>query len=186
MASVTALNESHDDYPRVVANLNERWRVVECRDRGQWVLQWRSGGPETCRSDTWRGRGYFRTSEALKRAVREQRLSVDHDAERVISALPDWLDGIIGPIPALRYGRRTRLLNSSRLAGCPAFAGQSNCRALRTAPGRKNPCPTHAAPGQPIPRPNVRGQFPMPYRSASRASVSKQISCRNENLHTEA
>jgi hypothetical protein len=32
------LNESYDDYPRVVAKLNDRWRVIECRDRVQWIL----------------------------------------------------------------------------------------------------------------------------------------------------
>jgi len=32
------LNESYDGYPRVVAKLNDRWRVIECRDRVQWIL----------------------------------------------------------------------------------------------------------------------------------------------------
>ena len=33
-----ALNESYDDGPRVVAHLNDRWRVIECRDQVQWIL----------------------------------------------------------------------------------------------------------------------------------------------------
>lgn len=47
--------ESADDYHRVVAVLNDRWRVIECRDGIQWVLQ-RRGSPETIRGDDWRSR----------------------------------------------------------------------------------------------------------------------------------
>jgi len=140
MASSTALNESHDDYPRVVANLNERWRVVECRDRVQWVLQWRSGGPETCRSDTWKGRGYFRTSEVLKRSIREERLSVDPAAEIVLAALPDWLEGDLGPIPVLRYGRHTRLA-SNRISSTAVLP----VNAVALPFGTEIPCPTHCS-----------------------------------------
>jgi hypothetical protein len=81
------LNESHDDYPRVVAALNDRWRVIECRDRVQWILQWRAT-PETCASDRWRGWAYCRTAEALKRCCTEQRIKIDPAAAAILGSLP--------------------------------------------------------------------------------------------------
>ena len=49
--------ETADDYFRVIARLNPRWRVIECRDGIQWILQ-RRGSPEKARRDDWRGRSY--------------------------------------------------------------------------------------------------------------------------------
>ena len=68
--------ESADDYPRVVAELG-KWRVVECRDGEQWILQRKSG--------TWEARSFCRTSEALRRVVREHVGAVD------LPDLPKWL-----------------------------------------------------------------------------------------------
>jgi hypothetical protein len=70
--------ESADDYPRVVADLG-KWRVIECRDGQQWILQRKSG--------TWEARSYCRTSEALRRVVREH---VGGDVE-LPADLPKWL-----------------------------------------------------------------------------------------------
>ena len=54
-----ARSKSADDYGRVIALLNPRWRVIECRHRLQWILQHR-GSPEKPRRDDWRGRSYCR------------------------------------------------------------------------------------------------------------------------------
>ena len=62
--------ESADSYGRVVAQLNARWRIIECRHGLQWILQHR-GSPERPRTDDWRGRSYARTSEALRSCTRE-------------------------------------------------------------------------------------------------------------------
>jgi hypothetical protein len=40
--------------------LNDKWRVVTCKDDHQWVLEHRKG-------NQWKGRSYFRTREALLR-----------------------------------------------------------------------------------------------------------------------
>jgi hypothetical protein len=61
--------ESADLYPRVVAQLTPQWRVIECRDGEQWILQ--------RRSNKWQGHSYCRTSEALRRVVREHVGDVD-------------------------------------------------------------------------------------------------------------
>jgi hypothetical protein len=68
--------------------LNENWRVIECRDGIQWILQHR-GSPKRSRKDDWRGRSYCRTSEALLRCTRYHAGEVDASALEVLASLPE-------------------------------------------------------------------------------------------------
>src|SRR6516165_5768467 len=79
--------ETADDYFRVIARLNRRWRVIECPDGIQWILQ-RRGSPEKARRDDWRGRSYCRTREALIRCTREYCGAIDPAAAAVLAGLP--------------------------------------------------------------------------------------------------
>jgi hypothetical protein len=83
------IRETADDYAYIVAVLNKGWRIVECCDRIQWILQ-RRGSPERSRRDDWRGRSYCRTSEALLRCARLHAGPIDALAEAVLTALPKW------------------------------------------------------------------------------------------------
>ena len=83
--------ETSDHYAGFVAQLNPDWRVVECRDRLQWVLQ-RRGSPKMSRQDDWRGRSFCRTSEALIRCAREYAGAIDKTAAVILAALPDRLE----------------------------------------------------------------------------------------------
>jgi hypothetical protein len=85
------LNEGADDYPRIVAHLNARWRVIECRDRIQWILQYRASA-ETYAGARWAGRSYCRTSEALRRCCKENAGMVDASAAAILSDLPAWIE----------------------------------------------------------------------------------------------
>jgi len=49
------MSESGDNYGRVVARLNSRWRVIECRHLIQWILQYRASA-ETYATSRWVGR----------------------------------------------------------------------------------------------------------------------------------
>jgi hypothetical protein len=57
--------EKSAGYPAVVV-LNARWRIIACAHSIQWILQRRRGG-----TDSWRGRWFCRTREALIRGARE-------------------------------------------------------------------------------------------------------------------
>lgn len=59
--------EEADNYPAVVARLNDRWRVIECRDRMQWILQMRKGQRDG--QSVWRGRRFHRDREALVASI---------------------------------------------------------------------------------------------------------------------
>jgi hypothetical protein len=59
-----------------LAILGAKWRVIECRDGEQWILQ--------KKSNKWESRSYCRTSAVLERVVREHVGSVD------LPDLPNW------------------------------------------------------------------------------------------------
>jgi hypothetical protein len=83
--------ETSDDYPKLVAVLNQDWRIVECHDRTQWVLQHR-GSPKKPGRDDWRARSYCQTSKALRRCTREHAGTVEPAAAAVLAALPERID----------------------------------------------------------------------------------------------
>jgi hypothetical protein len=82
------LAESDDSYPRVVAILNGRWRVIECRDRIQWILQYRNRA-KIVTKHAWRGRSYCRIREALIRCCNEHAGQIDPAARTTLQDLPE-------------------------------------------------------------------------------------------------
>lgn len=82
--------ESADSYIGLVAQLNGNWRVIECRDRLQWILQ-APGSPRKARRNDWRGRAYCRTSQALRRCARHAG-AIDPAAAVILAALPARID----------------------------------------------------------------------------------------------
>ena len=55
--------ETSDFYNGVIAVLTSRWRVINCKNGIQWILQRREG----LHGGAWRGFQYFRSKEALLR-----------------------------------------------------------------------------------------------------------------------
>jgi hypothetical protein len=80
--------EESDTYPRVVAKLNDRWRVITCKSSIQWILQRRRGG-----ADHWRGYWFCRTKEALIRGARHYAGEIHGDALAVLLRLPERIGG---------------------------------------------------------------------------------------------
>jgi hypothetical protein len=85
--------ETADDYSGLVANLNPDWRVVECRDRAQWILQ-RRGSPKKPRRNDWRGRSYCRTAKALRRCTRDYAGTIGPSASAILAALPERIGDV--------------------------------------------------------------------------------------------
>jgi hypothetical protein len=56
--SVALAAEESETYPRIIARLNDHWRVVACRNGIQWILQVRHG-------QGWRNRYFYRTRAGL-------------------------------------------------------------------------------------------------------------------------
>jgi hypothetical protein len=83
-------NESSDGYANVVAPLNRKWRVIQCRDGIQWILQSRDS--LTAARGIWRGRNYCRTKEALLRVCAIHAGEFNPTAAALVAALPDWIE----------------------------------------------------------------------------------------------
>jgi hypothetical protein len=81
--------ESSEAYPSI--KLNDRWRVIVCRDGIQWILQHRNRA-ETVSTNDWRGRSYFRTKEALIRSCDRFCGLIDPSAIAVLEALPERIE----------------------------------------------------------------------------------------------
>jgi len=97
MHQSTALQKVHrnsrlpHNYRAVVAQLSARWRVVECRDGVQWILQ-RFDGTRHGRA-RWTGRSYCRTREGLKRACRTSLGELSTYQLAMLDCLPEWMEG---------------------------------------------------------------------------------------------
>jgi len=89
--------ESADDYHRVVAHLNDGWRVIVCGDGIQWVLQ-------SWRAPLWRNRSFCMTCAALRREARK--VCSDSAAWQTLLALPEQIKDARGYGPLSdRYAR---------------------------------------------------------------------------------
>jgi hypothetical protein len=58
----TCIGESAEAYPRVVAVLDAKTRVIECAAGLQWIVQRRTGSP----ARPWTGRSFCRTDALLR------------------------------------------------------------------------------------------------------------------------
>jgi hypothetical protein len=83
--------ESDENYYGIVTRLNDAWRVIECRDGIQWILQ-RRFRAETADKPPWTGRSYCRTSQALRRCTSQHAGDIDPTAVAILAALPKWID----------------------------------------------------------------------------------------------
>ncbi|GKX35254.1 MAG: hypothetical protein MnENMB40S_28720 [Rhizobiaceae bacterium MnEN-MB40S] len=82
----TVRKESADDYTPVLYQ-NGRYRVIECRDGIQWVIQ---KAKKTGRGREWRGFGYCRTSAAL---IGIWSACTGETAPPELDCLPDRIEG---------------------------------------------------------------------------------------------
>ena len=85
MTAVTS--EESDNYPRIVARLNDDWRVIACRANIQWILQHRAGKRHGVAR--WESRSFCRTSEALNRLSRRHAGAIDPNAAAILASLPE-------------------------------------------------------------------------------------------------
>ena len=70
--------EQSQDYPFVITYLSNRYRLIECRDHIQWILQRRDKNVPR-----WRGIYYFLNTHSMSRILRQFGLD----------------DGVVGKLP---------------------------------------------------------------------------------------
>ena len=82
-----AHHETADNYERVIARLNGHWRVINCKDDWQWILQRRDA--ERSGQPRWTGHSYFRTKSALIRVSRTSCGRINPKAMAILQSLPN-------------------------------------------------------------------------------------------------
>lgn len=78
--------ETSDFYKGVIAVLTSRWRVINCKNGIQWILQKRTAEP--VHEGIWRGQSYFTSRAALLEACASRELLSDKKARASLNALP--------------------------------------------------------------------------------------------------
>lgn len=73
-----------EDYSGVIAVLNDKWRVVRCRDGLNWIIQKAS-------PSEWKSVKFHHNREHLIRRVRSLCGPVSDAAMAKLAALPDWI-----------------------------------------------------------------------------------------------
>jgi hypothetical protein len=77
--------ERNDNYQGIIVQLDPRWRIIECRDAIQWIIQKRSAEPS--HSGEWRGDSEVSRDALIELSVRRGLLS-DPLKRAVLEALP--------------------------------------------------------------------------------------------------
>lgn len=81
--------EKSDTYCHVALRINERWRVIVCKDGIQWILQVRKGSYNG--RPAWRRVSFVRGKVGLRRVIREAVGDVSPEVEAQLAQLPDWV-----------------------------------------------------------------------------------------------
>lgn len=79
--------ERGDNYIWLVVQLSPNWRVIQCKDHLQWIIQRRDG--QRSGRARWTGRHYCLTREALLRDGRTSCVDADPIAWAVLEQLPE-------------------------------------------------------------------------------------------------
>jgi hypothetical protein len=78
--------ERDDNYQGVIVQLDPRWRIIECRDAIQWIIQKRSAEPS--HSGYWLGASYLTDRNKLIELSTTLGLLSEPSSRAVLEALP--------------------------------------------------------------------------------------------------
>ena len=78
--------ERGDAYRKVILQLAPRWRIIECRNAEQWIIQKRSAEP--LHQGVWRSVSYVVSRDKLIKLSASLRLLSEPSKRAVLEALP--------------------------------------------------------------------------------------------------
>ena len=79
--------ERDDNYSKVIIHLAPRWRIIECRNALQWIIQHRSAKP--LNRGYWLGKSYLRSRNKLIEVSTSLNLLSDASMKDVLVGLPE-------------------------------------------------------------------------------------------------
>ena len=81
--------ERDDSYSKVIIQLAPRWRIIECRNALQWIIQHRSAKP--LNRGNWLGVSYLTSRNKLIEVSTGLNLLSDASVKDVLSGLPETI-----------------------------------------------------------------------------------------------
>ena len=81
--------ERDDSYSKVIIQLAPRWRIIECRNALQWIIQHRSTKP--LNRGYWLGVSYLRSRNKLIEVSTGLNLLSDASMKDVLTGLPETI-----------------------------------------------------------------------------------------------
>ncbi|WIJ26617.1 hypothetical protein [Devosia sp. RR2S18] len=84
--TATVHREEADNYDRIILQVNDALRIIECKDGIQWIGQHRAG--QRAGEPRWRSAWYHRTSSTLEAACQRSGAVLSDEQRAVIAALP--------------------------------------------------------------------------------------------------
>jgi hypothetical protein len=82
----TTHRERDDNYSKVIVKLAPRWRIIECHNAEQWIIQKRSAEPS--HQGVWRGVSYVVSREKLIELSASLGLLSESSKRAVLERLP--------------------------------------------------------------------------------------------------
>jgi len=79
--------ERDDNYRKVIIHLSPRWRIIECRNALQWIIQHRSAKP--LNRGYWLGKSYLTSRNKLIEVSTSLNLLSDASMKDVLVGLPE-------------------------------------------------------------------------------------------------
>ena len=87
MSECHSHRERDDSYSKVIIQLAPRWRIIECRNALQWIIQHRSAKP--LNRVYWLGMSYLTSRNKLIEVSTGLNLLLDASMKDVLAGLPE-------------------------------------------------------------------------------------------------
>ena len=90
MAECNSHRERDDNYKKVIIQLAPRWRIIECKNALQWIIQHRATKP--LNQGYWLGVSYVTTRNKLIEVSKALNLLSDASMSAKLSKLPNHIN----------------------------------------------------------------------------------------------
>ena len=118
------LSEQQQDYPYVVVNIRTHFRLIECRDNIQWILQRRDKNKER-----WRAISYFMFKKSMIRVFDEHGLDTG-----LLDTLPELFESRFNTVQReQRQIHNLALVTATKELDAKSFSDEINADHLEVA-----------------------------------------------------
>ena len=118
------LSEQQQDYPYVVVNIRTHFRLIECRDHIQWILQRRDKNKER-----WRDISYFMFKKSMTRVFHRHGQDTD-----LLDTLPERFESYFKAVQSeQRQVHNQAVVTATNQPNAKSFSEATNADGLEVA-----------------------------------------------------